>query len=285
MKCVYCELNVNKNRIKNHILHCKNNPNKIPYKCKYCSIEYHNHTMCASHVSNCINNPDYERIKTNRYNNGKISRKHTEETKKKLSDIRIKYLIDNPDKVPYLLNHSKNESYPEKYFTELFKEENMVLEKFFRIGLYELDFSIPSKKICIEIDGEQHYSDKKIVESDKKRTLFLENIGWDIIRIRWRDYKKLEMESKKNYIQNLKLYLNHLIDNKPTIEIVINHNILKNKFKKETHNFNQRKVNRPPLEQLLNEVNEMGYVKTGKKYGVSDNSIRKWIKWYNTYSL
>jgi hypothetical protein len=39
-----------------------------------------------------------------------------------------------------------------------------------------------------------------------------------------------------------------------------------------------RKVARPPLNILLNEVNEYGYSSTGRKYGVSDNSIRKWIK-------
>ena len=42
----------------------------------------------------------------------------------------------------------------------------------------------------------------------------------------------------------------------------------------------RRVVNRPPYDQLLNEVNELGYSATGRKYGVSDNSIRKWIKFY-----
>jgi hypothetical protein len=31
-------------------------------------------------------------------------------------------------------------------------------------------------------------------------------------------------------------------------------------------------------DQLINEVNELGYRGTGKKYGVSDNSIRNWVK-------
>jgi hypothetical protein len=35
-----------------------------------------------------------------------------------------------------------------------------------------------------------------------------------------------------------------------------------------------------PYTQLINEVNELGYAGTGRKYGVSDNSIRKWIKYY-----
>lgn len=57
----------------------------------------------------------------------KNPRTHTEETKQKLSQIRKQYLKDNPDKVPYLLNHySKGESYPEKYFSECFQGTNIV---------------------------------------------------------------------------------------------------------------------------------------------------------------
>jgi len=44
------------------------------------------------------------------------------------------------------------------------------------------------------------------------------------------------------------------------------------------HNTKQRKVQRPPQEQLLEEINEHGYSATGRKYGVSDNAVRKWIK-------
>ena len=42
---------------------------------------------------------------------------------------------------------------------------------------------------------------------------------------------------------------------------------------------NNKKVkNRPPIEQLLKEVGELGYSATGRRYGVSDNAIRKWLK-------
>ena len=45
----------------------------------------------------------------------------------------------------------------------------------------------------------------------------------------------------------------------------------------------QRKVKeRPKYEDLINDVNNNGYVATGKKYNVSDNAIRKWIKQYKT---
>jgi hypothetical protein len=44
--------------------------------------------------------------------------------------------------------------------------------------------------------------------------------------------------------------------------------------------YKRRKVERPPYDQLIKEISELGYSATGRKYGVSDNSIRKWIKYY-----
>ena len=38
----------------------------------------------------------------------------------------------------------------------------------------------------------------------------------------------------------------------------------------------QRRVERPPYEQLLAEIAALGYLGVGRKYGVSDNAIRKW---------
>jgi hypothetical protein len=38
-----------------------------------------------------------------------------------------------------------------------------------------------------------------------------------------------------------------------------------------------RRVERPPFNQLLSEITEMGYSGVGRKYGVSDNTIRKWL--------
>lgn len=47
----------------------------------------------------------------------------------------------------------------------------------------------------------------------------------------------------------------------------------------------QRKTKRPPYEQLLKEIEELGYCGTGRKYGVSDNAIRKWKKYYNKHNV
>ena len=42
----------------------------------------------------------------------------------------------------------------------------------------------------------------------------------------------------------------------------------------------RRKVERPPYEQLLREIQETSYLAVGRKYGVSDNAIRKWISFH-----
>ena len=267
----------------------------------------------------------------------KISRRkhyrgHTEETKKKLSEIRKKYLAENPDKVPYLLNHSSRESFPEKYFNEVFTKEGFEFERYIRVGLYELDFSIPSKKIDIEIDGNQHYFDEKIVNSDRKRTDYLEKNGWDVIRINWSDYQKMNSEEKSNFIKDLKNYISDIIQTKPILDIKIekkkqnycecgNSKIIKSKKCKDCRIKNKkikdtekpkrktlhsecktcgskcsygidrcvtcyrkqsRKVDRPTLEVLMSDIDDIGYLGTGKKYGVSDNAIRKWIRNYKS---
>jgi hypothetical protein len=46
------------------------------------------------------------------------------------------------------------------------------------------------------------------------------------------------------------------------------------------HHPRQRKVPRPPYEQLLEDLKTMSYCAIGHKYGVSDNAVRKWLRWY-----
>jgi hypothetical protein len=41
-----------------------------------------------------------------------------------------------------------------------------------------------------------------------------------------------------------------------------------------------RKVERPPYEQLVSELAESNWSVVARKYGVSDNAVRKWVRWY-----
>lgn len=129
---------------------------------------------------------------------------HTEEEKLKIGAGVKAFLVEHPDMVPYLRNHSSVESYPEKYFKELFILEGLNFTYHYRIHTYELDFCDLDKKLDIEIDGEQHYLDSRIIESDKRRTEYLEALGWTIFRIRWSEFKKYSDEDKIKLINTIK---------------------------------------------------------------------------------
>ena len=52
----------------------------------------------------------------------------------------------------------------------------------------------------------------------------------------------------------------------------------------KTH-LNKRKVDRPPYNVLIDQIKTLGYKGTGERYGVSDNSIRKWVKIYKKFNF
>jgi hypothetical protein len=56
--------------------------------------------------------------------------------------------------------------------------------------------------------------------------------------------------------------------------------IIDKEIGKRLYNEGRRKVERPDYEVLKEDVLKNGYSATGRKYGVSDNAIRKWIKYY-----
>jgi ribosomal protein S27AE len=42
----------------------------------------------------------------------------------------------------------------------------------------------------------------------------------------------------------------------------------------------QRKVERPSHEKLVEDLRSTSFLAVGRKYGVSDNAVRKWLRWY-----
>lgn len=205
--------------------------------CKFCGRETTNPGANKKHENRCNDNPNpviYVNYKgTNGNNKGenqytkakrlglpkpeiteetrkKLSenqkqRTLSQETKDKISKSRIKYLTENPDMVPYKLNHySKGPSYPERYWKKILDKANIKYVMQYPIHTYQLDFALVEEKIDIEIDGDQHYLDPRIIESDKRRNEYLESLGWKIIRVRWSDYKKLvDKQDRMDYVTNI----------------------------------------------------------------------------------
>lgn len=54
----------------------------------------------------------------------------------------------------------------------------------------------------------------------------------------------------------------------------------RNKRCKRCHEVSSRKVKRPPYDELIKMIEGSSYVAVGKAYGVSDNAIRKWVRFY-----
>ena len=203
--------------------------------CQFCGRETTNPGANKAHENRCFNNPERENYKSGRkpgykganqytkaqslglpkpeisessrqkLRNANIGRKHSQQVKDKISKARRKYLAENPDMVPYKLNHySKGPSYPERYWKKIFDKARLNYVEQYQIHTYQLDFALVEDKIDIEIDGDQHYLDERIIESDKKRNQYLENLGWKIIRIKWSDYKKLvDKQDRKDYIDSV----------------------------------------------------------------------------------
>jgi Zn finger protein HypA/HybF involved in hydrogenase expression len=92
-------------------------------------------------------------------------------------------------------------------------------------------------------------------------------------------YRGKNKKSKESQTQKNK---NQILKTKPIYKCHSCEIELKGKCKTNLclscHSKTQRKVERPSKEQLLKEVQESSYLAVGRKYGVSDNAIRKWLK-------
>lgn len=278
-------------------------------------------------------------------------RKHSEETKKKLSLIRKKWISENPDKSPYILSHkSRGETYPEKYFREWMEKENIPFQQEYKFKLYSFDFLV-NERVDLEIDGGQHRNDKRIIKHDIKRDTKSQEAGFVVYRIMWSDYQRLTDEEKEKFLGELKEFLLNVdnpvpefvikkrtrtynVKEKKSYELFVHHKVdtrlyqydyralmalemFKNgksmeeiadifdvsrstvsrwihgscegeslktvlDVNKRKHGSVKHKIIKVSLEQKQQAISllkrGMSYVQVGKKFKVSDNAIRKWVK-------
>lgn len=204
--CKFCGKECkNKNSLVQHELRCKENPNRnsdiVDTFKEYRKIHSAWNKGLTKETDERIRE---QSLKISNSLSGRKGRPHTELEKLKISESRKKYLSQHPDKVPYLINHSSKTSYPEQYFMNLFQEEGIQLTYHVQINKYELDFADVPRKIDIEIDGDQHFLDKRIAKSDLERDEYFRGLGWTVFRIRWSEYKKMDLLQKKEIISNIK---------------------------------------------------------------------------------
>lgn len=213
---------------------------------------------------------------------------HTTETKEILRQHRLKWMKENPEKTAW---RRFNMSYPEKVFFNKIKnlkwDEKYLILRERSIFPYFIDFAFENEKIAIEIDGSQHEMPVR-KELDNMKDKLLLSLGWKVIRFN----AKLIQEDIDSCISIISSHLsgdifseNGIFNYKKYLKEKKNKEITKYGFTESELKAHlcQRKAIRPPYDQLLSEIKELGYVKTGLKYNVSDNSIRKWIKMYEKH--
>ena len=150
---------------KKHICNFQNTRKKSPYgtwKCDKCDLIFETRRQLQEH-----NHQKHPILKRSSWNKGLTKASDTrvakyvntckkrghyvcptkgkplsEEHKAKTSASLKKFYLEHPDKVPYVLNHSSKESYPEKYFKKIFIKEyfpSFVQDKY--VNGYFLDFA------------------------------------------------------------------------------------------------------------------------------------------------
>lgn len=191
------------------------------YICKFCSKICKNPNSLRNHERLCPNNPDRNYVNhfsKEPWNKGKTKatndilrekgerlskryklrelvpswtgRKHTEETKLKISEsmklAQKEGRAHNIGQCRWNCEHS----WPEKWLVQVLAnefgfEENKDYFTEFSFGRFSLDFAWPDKKLCIEVDGKQHLTDETQKSRDVAKDALLKEAGWSELRIPW----------------------------------------------------------------------------------------------------
>lgn len=188
--------------------------------------------------------------------------------------------------------------------------KNTLIEYQYNIGKYIVDIYLPDYNLVIEFDkyenkdnGREKYIKDKIKCNIVK--LKLNEKDFNFYSIVPEIYKNMGFKEINN--KKVKVNIEHKEDVKNDKENIIKKEKPKTKKSNscidcdtEIYQGNQRctfcmnkkkfqdsckNTDRPSKEQLLKDIEELGYTGSGKKYGVSDNCVRKWIKGYNKFNL
>lgn len=213
--------------------------------------------------------------------------KHTDKTKQKLREKRLKYMKENLENTAWRKRNLP--SYPEKCFIKFLIEygydKKYLIEREYSVFPYYIDFAFIDLKIAVEIDGSQHILDEERKKRDIIKNNTLISNGWIVIRISENtvktDWKTLSKDLEDIIGNNTRIF-NHVgIIKTPKIYKKVQRNENGLSYSQEKQHFDQRKVKeRPSKEILYSMIKNKSFCDIGREYGVSDNTIRKWCKLY-----
>lgn len=271
-KCKYCNIifeDIKSRTFSNHVRWCNLNPNRKwrqkrektsreeQLKKMSESLKRHEPVCCLCGCSRVFNNVRAQRVHLSHIQGRHPGWKHINE------DINRR-------------------SYPEKYFISLFEKERLhdrfKIEEKFPFHRYFLDFAFINEKICLEIDGYQHYINEKNIEHDRIRNDFLISKGWRVYRINWSYFLKNKDEEIKKFFDFLnsseKIHnYEHILYEKRRSRI----EYIEQKMKE------RREKNREKYEDLIKrfDFEQKGWRKIlSLELNISESKIKSWIHRY-----
>lgn len=166
--------------------------------CQECGKEIYVKDANATHCFDCCQKLGLKHFQQYDQNGNK---KIYDQTKHKLSQ-KNKQLMSKGIIKPW---QSRNiTSYPQQFFIEVLKQNNISYQKEKHVGKYFLDFVIQTTKgkIDLQIDGKQHWMIQTQMLSDKIRDEYIASQGYIVYRIKWNQINtekgKQQMEEKIN---------------------------------------------------------------------------------------
>lgn len=251
----------------------------IPWVCKDCKAEFesknklYKHRHLVHHIqlrdtskicSRCKQHYDGKRREHNKVCPAiRHDHKHTEETKRHLSEVRKKWLKEHPESHPWK-RKEKFKSVPCEKLKELLRKDFEFFEEYTDKRWehnYSIDIAFLNKKIAIEVNGNQHYNyDGTLKEYYQKRHTYLESLGWLVFEIHYANcFKESEIEKIK-----------HAINTRTSISVeehqILFQNRVKTKIEREIEKL--YKINKAKSEGKLD--------KTGKKIVANKLSYTEW---------
>lgn len=222
-------------------------------------------------------------------------KRHSEETKKILSEKRKQYLKEHPNEHVWKRSN-KFVSKPCEYLKQQLKNNNInFVEEYtpFDDYSFSVDIAWPDVKIGIEVNGNQHYnSDGSLVEYYSNRHQIFKERGWKIYEIHYSKCYKLDI---KNFIdlENLDIfdkdYVGKYFSDKELKKLKREEKQKDKEKKLENKNilYKQRREALIDLEQNSNiDFSKFGWVNFAKEYmetnypSIPVKQLHRLIKYY-----
>lgn len=133
------------------------------------------------------------------------TRKQTEESKRKISIGRSKFLKEHPDQYPWR-KKDKFKSIPCEHLKEILRKDGYEFQEEFHDSRwsrhFSLDIAFLDKKIAVEVNGTQHYTKKGTLSPyHQERHDYLVSHGWIVMEVFYTNvYKQEEVDKIKKAI-------------------------------------------------------------------------------------